>query len=236
MNFWEKHQGPLHIISLHAEPFRVVESQTTLTSRNLVDTAAEHDLLEIMLEASKPSVKTSKHYLLFTPFRYPPLKHGSRFGSRHERSLWYGSLELETALAEVAYYRLQFLQDTKANLGFVHVALTSFKVNLRTQKGINLCAPPFNVDEEALASKNDYTKSQALGSSMREAGIEAFLFRSARSLTTGQNIAVFTPNVFHTKQHQYIFNIGSWHCVANKKGVDFSNQDGNLLSFSSKDF
>jgi len=42
-------------------------------------------------------------YLLFPPFRYPPLKWGSRFGTEYQRGLFYGSQLLATALAEVAY-------------------------------------------------------------------------------------------------------------------------------------
>ena len=48
------------------------------------------------------------HYLLATPFRYPPLPYGSRFGSRFEPSLFYGARSASTALAESAYYRFVF--------------------------------------------------------------------------------------------------------------------------------
>lgn len=236
MNFWDKHQGAVHITHLQAEPFRVVESQITLTSRNLVDTTEEHDILENMLEASKPKVDTRKHYLLFTPFRYPPLQYGSRFGGRFEKSLWYGSLDIETALSEVAYYRLLFLRHTEADLGFINVPLTSFNAHLKTNQGIDLCKPPFNADEKEFSSKTDYTNSQLLGSQMRNAGVQAFIFRSVRSLKQGRNMAAFTPAVFHTKNHQYIFNVGSWHCVATKNSVDFSNQDRERFNFVLSDF
>jgi hypothetical protein len=36
-----------------------------------------------------------------------------------EPSLWYGSLSLKTALAEVAYHRLKFFKETQANLGYI---------------------------------------------------------------------------------------------------------------------
>ena len=37
--------------------------------------------------------------LLSTPFRYPPLPYGSRFGRRHEHGIYYGSKRLDTNLA-----------------------------------------------------------------------------------------------------------------------------------------
>ncbi|MCV6615090.1 MAG: RES family NAD+ phosphorylase [Cellvibrionaceae bacterium] len=37
-----------------------------------------------------------------TPFRYPPLAYGSRFGSTLERGIFYASQELATAFAESA--------------------------------------------------------------------------------------------------------------------------------------
>jgi hypothetical protein len=40
----------------------------------------------------------------------------TRFGSRSERGLWYGSERLPTAFAEVAYYRILVLEGTAAPL------------------------------------------------------------------------------------------------------------------------
>lgn len=235
MSIWKTCQGSAHITPIDVEPCRVVESQSTLTIRDLVDTREEHDVLASILEASKPAVDTDIHYLLFTPFRYPPLKYGSRFGRRFERSLWYGSLDIGTALSEVAYYRLLFLHHTEAMLGFLHVSLTSFSAKLGTDRGINLCAPPFNAHEERISSKTDYAISQELGTDMRNNHVHAFIFRSARSHTQGLNVAAFTPDVFHRKNKHYVFNYESWHCVANQHFVHFSNQDRAVFNFSAED-
>lgn len=108
MNIWALCEGNQFISSISVEPWRVVEDQHVLSSRDLVDSIEEHDLLEELIEESKPIIEKKKNYLIFTPFRYPPLKYGSRFGSTFEPSLWYGSLQLETAFTEVAYYRLKF--------------------------------------------------------------------------------------------------------------------------------
>jgi hypothetical protein len=101
-------------------------------------------LLEELIDRAKPPERTRgrMHYLLFTPFRYPPLRHGSRFGTRHERGIRYGSESLRTALAEVAYYRFLFLDATSADLAPLATELTAYSVRTRTQTGYDLFRPP----------------------------------------------------------------------------------------------
>ncbi|MBR9805357.1 RES family NAD+ phosphorylase, partial [bacterium] len=92
---------------------RVVESQQRIATLHLVDSLEEQAVLEALIDQAKPpaSIDHDKfHYLISSPFRYPPLRHGSRFGSRYEPSLFYGSLSIQCALAECAYYRFVFLE------------------------------------------------------------------------------------------------------------------------------
>src|SRR5205807_1469000 len=76
------------------------------------------------------------HYLLYTPFRHPPLRHGSRFGTRGERGILYAARELPTVFAEVAYYRLLFLEGTAALLSPIQVELTVFSFRIAAQRGV----------------------------------------------------------------------------------------------------
>src|SRR4030095_6173771 len=102
-NIWEHCKGTDHLISFSISAWRMIEAQYITTTRKLVDSFEEQDILEELIESNKPSLKENSlelHYLLSTPFRYPPLKNGSRFGTRFEPSFWYGSLELNTAMAE----------------------------------------------------------------------------------------------------------------------------------------
>ena len=70
----------------------------------LVDSLAEQEELEGILEASKPAVPTApgQHYLLSTPFRYPS-PHPSRFRPAGALGIWYGAESVQTACTELAY-------------------------------------------------------------------------------------------------------------------------------------
>jgi hypothetical protein len=201
----------------------VVEAQHQVSTRKLVDSAEEQALLEDLIEGVKPPDATGGrlHYLLFTPFRYPPLRHGSRFGPRTERGIWYGSEERRTAFTEVAYYRLLFLEGTAATLGAVSTQLTAFTVRMRTLRGVDLVSPPFDAHRKAIASPTKYTASQALGSAMREAGVELFRAPSARD-PEGVNVGALTPAVFGAaKPHGF----ETWHCTAERERVELTRGD-----------
>lgn len=182
---------------------RLVESQEQVATRALVDSLDRQAILESMLEATKPPLPTGSgalHYLLATPFRYPPLKHGSRFGTRTEPSIFYGSLATRTVLAEAAYYRFVFWHGMATPPARkIDTQHTLFGAAYRTARGLRLQAQPFATHHAVLASKTDYRASQALGTAMRRAGVEAFEFTSARDPDGGVNVALFTPGAFARK-------------------------------------
>jgi hypothetical protein len=224
MTIWQDCCGEKQIKPFVAQPWRVVEAQFTSSTRDLVDNIEEHDILEEMLEAVKPAKSDHLDYLIFTPFRYPPLDYGSRFGSRFEPSLWYGAESLQTAFAEFAYYRLIFLRDTSADLGYIHLMLTAFNAYIETAKGVDLTDKAFASYHKQLSDKSSYHVSQALGQQMRQAGVEAFQFYSARCLAKGKNIAAFLPSVFQKKQGQYIHHPQTWNCITHRQQVEFSRE------------
>jgi len=99
------------------EVLRMVESQEQVATQRLVGNLGEQDLLESLLERSKPprpAATAGLDYLLATPFRYPPLRYGSRFGRRHEPALFYAACARPSLLAEAAYYRFVFWQGMKS--------------------------------------------------------------------------------------------------------------------------
>src|SRR4029453_729894 len=131
-NIWTQCAGRTRVRALAGEAWRVVEPQHQVATRKLVDSDAEHEVLEELVEASKPALPGRLHYLLTTPFRSPPLPHGSRFGTRGEPGIWYGSAQPRTAFAETAYYRLLFLAGTRAALAPLPVELSAFRAGYRT--------------------------------------------------------------------------------------------------------
>ncbi|HKQ60855.1 MAG TPA: RES family NAD+ phosphorylase [Candidatus Polarisedimenticolaceae bacterium] len=224
---WTRCAGSSRLGALAARPFRVVEAQHLVATRRLVDSAAEHAVLETLLEQGKPPLPADPefaglHFLLTTSFRYPPLPHGSRFATRWERSLWYGARELRTAFAEAAYYRLVFLEGTRVDLGTLDVELSAFRVAVRSSRGVDLTQPPFAEHAASLASPTRYGHSQALGAAMREAGVEAFRYRSARDPDAGAGIGLFTPRAFAAKRPE---TPETWMCSATKERVEFQRKD-----------
>jgi len=223
-SIWTRCAGDSRLRELRLAPWRVVEAQHRISTRKLVDSADEQELLEELIERVKPPDVTRgrMHYLLFTPFRYPPLRHGSRFGSRHERGIWYGSEERRTAFAEVSYYRLLFLDGTRAALGTLTTSLTAFTVRIRSARAIDLVLAPFDAHRDDIASPSTYDASQALGRSMRDAGVELFRYPSARDAEQGVNVGAFSPSVFgRARPHGF----ETWHCTATPQHVELSRAD-----------
>ncbi len=217
---WAASAAAQHIAPFDARAYRVVESQETVATMTLVDNRDEQALLEELLDASKPPLAPDLrglHYLLAAPFRYPPLKYGSRFGARHERSLFYGSANLGTAFAECAYYRLVFLSGPRQAFSDDLITFhTAFSVVVRSERGLDLCQPAFSAITPILRSASDYQRAQQFGSAMRAAGVDAFSYYSARA--TGDeaiNIGVFSPAALNNQ----IDNSAAWVCISNRQQI-----------------
>ena len=240
-SIWTQCAGRSRIRPLASRPWRAVEAQHVVTTRKLVDSSEEQEILEKLIEGHKPPPPvgdefTGLHYLLSTPFRYPPLPHGSRFGTRAERSIWYGAEERRSAFAEVAYYRLLFLAGTAAALEPIVAPLSVFHVAIRTRRGTDLTVRPFAAQRNRIASPTAYTASQRLGREMREAGVEAFRYPSARDVRSGVNVGVFSPGAFGARRPG---GLQTWYCVASQASVDFSRADlfkHERFSFPRSDF
>lgn len=222
-NIWQLCGGEKNIIRLETTAWRLVESQQITSTRKLVDSLHEQEILEDLIESLKPPmIEESEllHPLLYTAFRYPPLKHGSRFASRFERSLWYGSLEVEAAMAEKAYYQFNFLRASDGDFGFVETPLTAFSTLVNTDHGLRLTAMPFDNFTNIISSPISYNASQELGSHMRQHGVEAFCYYSARDPGKGVNIGLFSPKAFQRKSPSPN-SMQTWRCVATKQEVEF---------------
>jgi len=216
----------IRLAAMSLDAWRVVESQFITSTRKLVDSDEEQEMLERMLDAVKPPIPGDPrlarlHFLLYTSFRHAPLPRGSRFGTRAEGGIWYGSLVLPTAFAEVAYYRLVFLDGTAADLGTVTVELSAFQAAIRTAKGLDLTRTPFAEHRSRISSKTSYSNSQRLGREMRDRGVEVAIYHSARAADGGKNIALFVP-AFGRRTPS---GLSTWVCTATREGVQISKKD-----------
>lgn len=182
-------------------PWRTVEAQHRRSLLTLVDTPGEHDTLESIVENAKPTRIGGEdarhlHWLLHTPFRYRPDARPSRFAGPADRNLWYGSQQLTTSFAEKVYHTYRVLTRTTGNV-FPHTGQwTAFRVPIRTPLGVDLCRPPFDAHAVAIGAADTYEHAQRLGRAMRQAGVEAFRFASARDKRHRPNYGLFTPKAF----------------------------------------
>lgn len=217
--------------------WRVVESQEEIATLELVDTLEEQATLESLLEESKPPLYHKDQeldYLLATPFRYPPLKWGSRFGQKHEPSLFYGAEEIKTALAETAYYRVLFWtgMEIAPPSGALKTHHTIFSAKYKCSAGLCFNEPVFEEIQDSLQHPDDYKETQRLGSFIRELGVDGFKYISVRCPDKGLNVAFFTPNAFALKRPDEKQN---WICETTEQCVTFSGQ-GELMKFRVEDF
>lgn len=241
---WQQCQGQTHIKPIDGLLFRLVESQEQVATQRLVDDLDEQALLEQLLEQSKPKHSNANigqtHYLLSTPFRYPPLKYGSRFGGRHEPSLFYGGCSEAVTLVESAYYRFVFWSSmsehpTGKKLRSQH---TMFSVPYATKQGIRLHQSPFLAWQETLRHPSEYAATQQLGADMRGAGVAAFEYVSARDQAVDQAaglcVALFTPNALAADQPSDKIR---WQCEVDANKVSFKQQrKPNVHHFMWQDF
>ena len=201
---------------------RLVENQEQKVTVPLVDDLDEHEVLEQLLEASKPRPAPGTErfdYLLRAPWRYPPLPWGSRFGRRWEPGIFYGSLSEAALLAEVAYYRLVFLEGMQTPFTDRVISQhTRFEARYQTDRGRRLDAPPFSRHEPVLRHPAEYAPCQALGSVLREGGTAAFTYVSARAAGRECNVALLQPAALRSRRHR---NPVNGLCETRPEGVQF---------------
>lgn len=238
VDIWAEVGDAAPVAPLEGDLVRLVESQEQVATNRLVDTLEEQALLESLLEAAKPALPKAAgglHYLLATPFRYPPLRHGSRFGGRFEPSLFYGALTTPTVLAESAYYRLVFWHGMAvAPSSPLTTQHTLFGARWQCTRGLRLHAAPFDRWRELLVDPADYRATQQLGSAMRAAGIEAFEYLSARDPGRGFNVALFGPASLASRRPTFT---QAWLAETGASGVRFYGAEERVLQrFSLEQF
>lgn len=167
----------------------------------LTDTIADQELLERLLDETKPPIPPEcrhLHYLLYTPFRYGPYPQGSRFRrAGPSKSVFYAAESPQTAIAETCFYRLLFFHespDTKwpSDAG----EYTAFACEYAAGRAIDLTVPPFDDRKAVWMHAVDYERCQQLADLARTENIDAILYASVRDPLHRKNVAIMTCRAF----------------------------------------
>ncbi len=209
--------------------WRGVEAQHRVATMRLVDDLQEQELLEQLLDASKPPLPGGAgraHFLLFTPFRYAP-PWPSRFRRAHEPGAWYGADEPATVAAELAYWRWRFFADSDGlREDQVITELTFFRARFDGSE-LDLTQPPWSAQRAAWRA-DDYAECQALAARVRQLQppLQSIRYESARReggtcqvVFDLQALALPAPLVQQT-----------WTCKTTRQRVWLS-RDGESLQF-----
>ena len=217
------------VASRHMLAWRGVEAQHVVSSMRLVDTPEEQDLLESLLEGSKPALpRTAKprHYLLVTPFRYSPT-HASRFRPPKAKGQWYGAENIYGACAEVAYWRHRFILDSAGLLEDVLLTEHSFFQAKVRGRSIDLMAEPWVQARTEWTHGSDYSSTHAVAAAAQERDVQWLSYESVRA--PGERCAVvFDPDCLSEPATSLDRTIQRWVCKASRTSVMFM---GNGQSF-----
>lgn len=213
--------------------WRGVEAQHVVATMRLVDTPAEQDLLEQLLEQSKPPMPATAqvpHYLLATPFRYHPA-HASRFRPAHARGQWYGAENIVAVCAEVGYWRHRFLMDSVGLRDQVLLTEHSFFQAMVQGQSIDLMAPPWTQAHTVWTHGSDYTATHALAAAAQERGVQWLAYESVRA--AGERCAVvFDLDALTEPPGGLNRTLQTWRCKVTRSAVMFtSGREAHLWNF-----
>ncbi len=212
--------------------WRMVEAQHVASTMKLVDSAAEQDILEGIIEESKPPLPEEARdldYLLAAPFRYTTFPPGTRFRSPTDPGVFYGAASVRTAAAEVGYWRWKFLGETVGLDRLGPAQHTAFKVPIDAS-GLDLRKPPFDRDANVWMNPRDYSATQAFACVAREAAIEAIIYQSVRDPDPSWCAALLTPRAFAVKRP--INAMQTWQLVVTREEVIWRRGAGETHSFT----
>ncbi len=185
-----------------ADVWRLVEAQHWVSTLKLTDTLDEQALLESMLDETKPTLPpecAGLDYLLAAPFRYAPYPSGSRFRrAGRTEGVFYAAENVATAVAETAFYRLLFFNESPSTpFPDAPTDFSAFSVPVKTARALDLTTGA--LDDAKLADLIDYSACQTLADSARQETIHLLRYASVRDPSHGINVALLSPKPFAAK-------------------------------------
>ena len=197
----QRARSPLAPLPLRHALWRAVEAQHVVSTMALVDSLEEQHVLERLLDDTSPPIPAAAahlHWLLFTPFRYPPPPGGSRFRGPNDPGVFYGADEIRTACAELGYWRWRHLLDSPALHAMPTQAADGVPGEDRRPTRSTFARTPFVARSRALDRPGATTRAaRRFGRTAREAGVGADPLRiGPRSASTTACCAVLSPAAF----------------------------------------
>ena len=209
-----------HFRPLAGPVVRITDRQGYQATERWTNSVGEQARLEALIDNVKPPALPGQHRLLTTPFRYPPLRSGSRFTPADERELFYAARALSTVLAERAFHALRLLEGSALPAGkVIQRQQTSFQVEIAAGRGLQLqhCLPVAEL--AAVTDPCSYRASQALGRELRQLNVEAFEVPSARAPLELPCVGVLSPAAFISTP----FDFQDWALEIRPDGVTFAS-------------
>jgi glycine/D-amino acid oxidase-like deaminating enzyme len=201
-----------------------VEAQHLVATMPLVDSLDEQLALERLLDESKPALPAATaglHWLLFTPFRYPPPRGGSRFRGDDDPGVFYAADSIETACAELGYWRWRHLLESPEMDHIPSRAQTVFQASVRA-RGIDLRDKAFSRSKAKWTHPTDYSACQAMARKARKAGLGLIRYQSVRDPDHRGCVAVLTPSAFARKNP---LATQTWHLSVFRERVVWGSDD-----------
>jgi RES domain len=170
--------------------WRLVDAQYRVSTRKLVDSLAEQEILEDLVDATKPPVPSECQGLddlLSRPFRSAPYPKGSRFRRAGlTPGVYYAAEQPRTAAAEMAFYRLLFFAESPDTPWPANpLQCTGFSATVFSYRSLDLTKPPLDDDRSVWRHPVEYAACQELADAARKAGAEILRYESARDPAMG---------------------------------------------------
>jgi hypothetical protein len=211
--------------------WRGVEAQHRVATMRLVDTLDEQELLEQLLEASKPPLPPEAegiHYLLSTPFRYVS-EWPSRFRRPDEPPAWYGADDPVTVAAELAHWRWKFFMDSDGlREGSLVTELTFFQARFAGSE-LDITRLPWAEQRARWRHGEDYSSCHQLAAAVRalRPPLQAIRYESARREGSCCEVVFDVHALSLAKLHLQ----QTWTCKTTKHTVLLSH-DREILEFA----
>jgi hypothetical protein len=180
--------------------WRVIEGQYRSSTVRIVDTDDEHNVLEKLLEESKPPVPAPCQHLdyqFWSPFRYGKYPKSSRFRRAGPTpGVWYGAEDPLTAVCETIWGAVRFYSASPATpMPRWPVEHTAVQADIQTAIATDLISDDMK-DQGRWMDPNDYSDCLLLAEQVRDDHCAAIRYASVRHPENAPNIAVLQCSAF----------------------------------------